>query len=77
MGKKQARQKALVVAHLKSNGTITSAEAWNIYGISRLSAVIWGLRHDDGYEISTTTVHTRNRYNDPCSYAVYRFKQGT
>lgn len=72
MSKRKARQKSIVLAHLESSGSISSAEAWNAYGISRLSAVIWDLRHDDGYNIKTTIVYTRNRYGDACSHAVYR-----
>jgi hypothetical protein len=72
VSKKKARQKSIVLAHLESNGSITPAEAWNTYGISRLSAVVWDLRHDDGVNIHTDIVHTHNRYGDACSHAVYR-----
>ena len=69
---RKARQKALVLAHLKSNGSITQAEAWNAYHISRLSAVIYDLKHHDGIDIITDMVYTRNAYGDACSYGVYR-----
>ena len=44
-------QKNAVLEHLKRNGTITSLEAIDLYGATRLSGIIYNLKHKDGYNI--------------------------
>lgn len=41
-----------VLNHLKQYGSITSLEAFNMYGATRLSAIIFRLRNR-GYDIET------------------------
>ena len=59
--------------HLLVYGSITSLEAWQKYGISRLSAVIYKLRYkkDPPMEIKTEMVYGRDRYGDPVQYGRY------
>lgn len=59
-----------VVQHLEDFKTITSREAFNDYGISRLSAIIWRLRKR-GYVITTHRTYSLNRYGDKVNFATY------
>jgi hypothetical protein len=43
-------QKDVVYKHLTRRRSLTSLEAWNLYGIVRLAAVIYDLRRA-GYEV--------------------------
>lgn len=54
-------QKTTVLRHLQEHGEITSWDAINTYGITRLSEYIRQLR-SEGYRINTidTPVHTKN-----------------
>lgn len=63
-------QKELVLAHLKSKGSITSMEAFQAYSITRLSAVIYELERK-GYHIISTLTEGTNKFNKPCRYATY------
>lgn len=63
-------QKERILEHLRDNGGITPIEALNEYGVYRLAAVICMLRRD-GVDISTETVHGKNRYGEPTRYARY------
>lgn len=53
-------QAETILRHLKEHGGITSMEAFQIYGITRLSARISDLR-DKGIEIIGKTEKSRNR----------------
>jgi hypothetical protein len=61
---------AQVLEHLKSHGTITSWQAIQDYGATRLSAIIFNLRKD-GYDIDTKTELTKDRNGNVCQYAKY------
>jgi len=64
-------QKQVVLSNLKRNRRgLTQVEAYERYGITRLSAVIFCLR-DDGYDIKTTMKAVKNRYGDTCHVAYY------
>lgn len=52
-------------------GSITSMEAINMFGATRLSAIIYVLRHHYGYNIITKKEKSRNRYGNNCNYARY------
>lgn len=58
--------------HLLTKGTITSMEAFQLYGCTRLSARIFNLRKK-GWDIQTINCDGVTRYGDPCNYAKYRF----
>lgn len=57
------------------NRRITSAQAFEKYGITRLSSVISELRAK-GYPISTEMTNGTNRYGNPVRYGVYRLPKG-
>lgn len=56
--------KELVLDHLKTYGSITTWQAITDYGITRLSAAIWTLKHKDNINIKDhfKTVTTRRGY---------------
>ena len=63
-------QKLLILEHLKSNGYITSMEAFESYGVTRLSSIIYTLRHE-GYNIESVYMTTTNRYGKQTRFASY------
>ena len=58
--------------HLKEHGNITSWEAIDLYGATRLSAIIFNLRKT--MDIDTMMIETTDRYGDTCPYAKYIYK---
>lgn len=62
--------KVRILEHLKRYGSITSMQAFHLYGITRLSARIKELR-DMGYNIITHMIEDKNRYDEPVRYAKY------
>ena len=63
-------QKDRVIRHLRDEGTINPMVAIRDYGIYRLAAVIHNLRQD-GYNITSENVSTKNRYGESTHYAKY------
>lgn len=49
------------VEHLEKYGKITSLEAINLYGNTRLSGTMWILKNQ-GYNFKTRRVKVKNRY---------------
>lgn len=70
---KKRSQTRDVLAHLIEHGSITSIEAIQKYGCTRLSARIFDYRAM-GYEIESDSMTTKNRYGNPVTVAVYRLK---
>ena len=64
-------QVALVKEHLESGKTITSMEAFQKWGITRLSAKIFQLRKA-GMQIDAIRTEGTNRYGDPVHFSTYR-----
>ena len=64
-------QKNEVLRHLKENGSITSWEAIKEYGATRLSAIIYDLRHYYDLNIRNERVEFTNRYGTKSSYVKY------
>lgn len=62
--------KVAILEHLRTNPWLTSKEAFEKYGITRLAACIFDLR-EKGYDID---VETTTRFGEPCSYARYVLK---
>lgn len=62
--------KVRILEHLKKSGSITSMEAFQLFGITRLSARIKELR-DKGYDIRTLMVDSVNRYGEDVRYGKY------
>ena len=63
-------QRNAILNHLKNIGTITSMEAFNLYGVTRLSAIVHDLR-DMGFPIHTIMVDGKTRFGDSTKYAKY------
>lgn len=62
--------KARLLTHFEKYGSITSMEAIEKYGITRLAARIKDLR-DLGYDITTLMMDGQNRYGEATRYAKY------
>lgn len=67
---KKLTQADRVLRHLKDNGSITSWEAIQQYGITRLSAKIYDLKHE-GYVINSEYETAKNRYGENVSFKRY------
>ena len=65
-------QEKLVLEHLKKKGSITSMEAIQEYGATRLSAIIYNLRHIGGYDIVTDFEVVKTRYGVKTQIARYK-----
>lgn len=63
----------LVLKHLKEKGNITSWEAIQKYGATRLSAIIFNLK-DKGYLIDSIRMESEDRYGNVSRYAKYIYK---
>ena len=63
-------QKQRIIRHLKDKGSITALQAMKEYGIMRLTSRICELK-DEGYNIKSEFVSSKNRYNEPVSYSKY------
>lgn len=63
-------QKTKVLEHLNKHHHITSLQAINLYGATRLSDIIFKLRKE-GYDIITEQITTVNRYGNVTNYAKY------
>ena len=59
-----------VLNHLNQYGTITSWQAIQQYGATRLSAIIFNLKKQ-GYNIHTITMEDTDRNGNTCQYAKY------
>lgn len=62
-----------VLAHLIKYGSITTIEAFQKYGCTRLPARIFDYRAL-GYDIESDSLTTKNRYGNTVTVAVYRLK---
>lgn len=54
-------QKQQILNHIRLHGKITTIEAVYRYRITRLSARIYELRHDDGYPIGSKRIKKKER----------------
>ena len=64
-----------VLKHLQTYGTITSIEAINLFGATRLSAIIFNLRRK-GYNIISIDKVTTDKYGHRVPYSEYKLVQG-
>lgn len=72
MGKrKEMTQEDRVLQFMKDTGSITSWQAIQQFGITRLSAKIFNLRRE-GYEITNKTIFSKNRYGEPIHFVEYQ-----
>lgn len=63
-----------VQLHLIEKGQITSWEAIKEYGATRLSAIIYNLRHKRGMNIRNERVYFTDRYGTPSHYDIYIYE---
>lgn len=56
--------------HLRQNNSITSMEAFQLYGCTRLASQVFSLRKQ-GWDIKTLDVEGKTRYGTSCTYAKY------
>ena len=68
-------QKRIVANHLLEWGAITSWEAFMYYGITRLASIIYRLKNDDGWSISSKDCTKKNRYGMTCVYTEYMLEK--
>ena len=66
-------QNEQVLKHLERYGSITPYEAMEFYGIMRLGARVYDLRHD-GHSIERVLEQKVNRYGEKVRYARYRLQ---
>lgn len=59
-----------VLKHLQEKGSITSLEAFSLYGATRLSAIIFNLKKR-GYDITSESEKCTDRYGHACTYSRY------
>ena len=70
-------QKELIINHLKANKKgITSMEAIEKYGATRLSGIIYQLKHKDNLNIVTETEIVKTRYRNATPIARYKLVEG-
>ena len=65
-----------IAMHLIENGSITSWEAIKEYGATRLSAIIFNLRHNRGMNIRNERVYFTDRYGTKSHYDIYIYDRG-
>lgn len=64
-----------VLEHLENHGHITSLEAIDLYGATRLGAIIFNLRKQ-GYSIETVYVPFTDRFGNEIQYGKYILNKG-
>lgn len=69
MSEKRSKTQA-VLEHLKEHKTITSLEAIELYGATRLAAIIFNLR-ERGYNIETENLPFVDRFGTKSTYGKY------
>lgn len=70
MKEKKISKTEKVLKHLKEYGSITSLEAIDLYGATRLSAIIYNLRNR-GYDIMTVKMPFVDRFGTSSIYGKY------
>ena len=70
MKTKKLSQKDKVLRHLKQIGHITPLDAFNDYAIMRLAAIVFDLK-DEGYDIKSEFISSRNRFGEKVSFSKY------
>lgn len=63
-------KKSLVLKHLQEYGSITSLQAYDLYGATRLSSIIFDLKKE-GHNIMTKDLNTLDHLGNKCTFANY------
>lgn len=74
MSEKKTNKTEKVLEHLEKYGCITSLEAIEKYGATRLSAIIFNLRKR-GYDIDTVDLPFTDRFGTKSHYGKYILNQ--
>ena len=72
---KRATHESRLLDYLEKYGRITSLEAVEKLGNTRISATVFNLRNK-GYDITTEIEKGKNRYGDKVEYGVYKLIGG-
>jgi hypothetical protein len=75
MNEKKLNKTEKVLEHLQNYGCITSLEAIELYGATRLSDIIYRLRNR-GYKISTIDIPFIDRFGTKSIYGKYVLIEG-
>lgn len=70
-GEKKVNKTNKVIEHLKLHGSITSLQAIELYGATRLSAIIYNLRYKYGMNIINERIDFVDRFGSKSSYVKY------
>lgn len=62
-----------ILKYLGTHDYLTSMQAWEKWGVTRLAAIIHNLRKA-GYDIETVDVQTTTRFGETTHYARYILK---
>lgn len=68
-------QNEMIYEHMKKHGSITSMEAFELYGITRLASRIHDLRNIYGVRIVSDSITKKNRSGKLVSYSRYRIRE--
>ena len=64
-----------VMLHLQNEGSITSWEAIKEYGATRLSAIIYNLRHKYDMNIENEWIDFTDRFGNEARYVNYKYRK--
>ena len=64
-----------ILTHLEEKGNITSWEAIKEYGATRLSAIIFNLRHKYGMYIENEWIDFTDRFGNKSRYVKYNYNK--
>lgn len=70
--KKHSGNTGRILEYLKKNKSITSMEAFEKFGATRLSAIIYTLRNE-GYVIQNVERSSANRFGDKVRFVEYTY----
>lgn len=65
-----------VRTYLENGHSISSMVAFEKFGVTRLSAIIYILRHNEGMNIVSTMETVKNRYGHTTNYSTYKLVKG-
>lgn len=68
---KKANKTMAILNHLEQYGSIDTFTAFNDYGATRLSAIIYNLRHNYDLTIQSKEIEFKDRYGNNASYVEY------
>ena len=68
-------QTEAILRHLENQGSITSWEAIRDYGATRLSAIIYNLRHRYNLDIENEWIEFTDRYGSKARYVKYNLNK--